>query len=88
MLILNLFRRKYASANYAIIGPDNDSSPSRRQAIIWAKTGILLIGPWGINPSENLIEIYIFIDDILSSVKLRPFCLGHNVLTGLQRVFL
>ena len=28
-----------------IIGSDNGLSPDRRQAIIWTKAGILLIGP-------------------------------------------
>ena len=33
----------------------------RRQAIIWTKAGILLIGPSGINISEILIEIRTFV---------------------------
>ena len=32
-----------------IIGSDNGLSPGRRQAIVWANTGILLIGPLGTN---------------------------------------
>ena len=40
-----------------IIGPDNDLSPDRRQAIIWTNAGILLIGPLATNLSEILIEI-------------------------------
>ena len=43
-----------------IIGSDNGLSPGRRQAIIWANAGILLIGPLGTNLSEILIEIYTF----------------------------
>ena len=43
--------------NLAIIGSDNGLSPGRRQAIIWTNYGILLIGPWGTNFSEILIEI-------------------------------
>ena len=44
----------------AIIGSDNGLSPGRRQAIIWTNAGILLIGPFGTNFSEILIEIHIF----------------------------
>ena len=40
-----------------IIGSDSGLSPGRRQAIIWTNTGILLIGPLGINFSEIWIEI-------------------------------
>ena len=43
-----------------IIGSDNGLSPGRRQAIIWTRVGILLIGPLGTNFSEILIEIYTF----------------------------
>ena len=43
-----------------IIGSDNGLSPDRRQAIMWTNAGILLIGPWGTNFSEILIEIYTF----------------------------
>ena len=46
--------------NVTIIGSDNGSSPSRRQAIIWTNAGILLIGPWGTNFTEILIKIYTF----------------------------
>ena len=67
-----------------IIGSDNGSSPSRRQAIIWTNVGMLLIGPLGTNFSEILIEIYIISSKKmhlkLSSAKRWPFCLGHNVL--------
>ena len=45
-----------------IIGSDDGSSPGRRQAIIWAKAGILLTGPSGTIFSENLNRnSYIFI---------------------------
>ena len=47
----------YASVNYTIIGSDNGLSPARRQAIIWANAGILLIGPFETNFGEILIEI-------------------------------
>ena len=69
----------------AIIGSDNGLPPDRRQAIIWTKAGLLLIGPLGTNLSEILIEI----DTIsfnkmylkMSSAKWRPFCLGLTVIT-------
>ena len=70
--------------NLTIIGPDNDLSPGRRQAIIWTNAGILLIGPLGTNFSEIVIEIHTFSFKKtcfkLSSGKWRPFCLGLNVL--------
>ena len=69
-----------------IIGSDNGLSPGRRQAIIWTNAGILLIGPIGLNVSENLIEIrtFLFMKMLwkMSSGKWRPFCLGINVLTN------
>ena len=68
-----------------IIGSDNGLSPGRRQAIIWAKAGILLIGLLG----RNFIEILIGIQKVsfkkmhlkMSSLKWCPFCLGLNVLS-------
>ena len=67
-----------------IIGSDNGSSPTRRQAIIWTNAGILLIGPLGTNFSEILIGIETFsftkMHLKMSSAKWRPFCLGLNVL--------
>ena len=67
-----------------IIGSDNGLSPGRRQAIIWANPGILLIGPLGINFSEILIEINTFSFNKMhlkmSSPKWRLFHLGLNVL--------
>ena len=67
-----------------IIGSDNGLSPGRRQAIIWTNAGILLIGPLGTNFSEILIEIdrlsFKKMHLKMSSAKLRPFCLGLNVL--------
>ena len=67
-----------------IIDSDNGLSPSRRQAIIWTNTGILLIGPLGTNFSEILIEIHTTsfkkLHLEMSSGKRRPFCLGLNVL--------
>ena len=69
----------------SITGSDNGLSPDRRQVIIWANVGILLIGPLGTNFSEILIEIRIFLYKKMtlkiSSAKWRSFCLGLNVLT-------
>ena len=68
-----------------IIGSDNGLSPDRRQAIIWTNAGLLLIGSFGTNFSEILIEIRAFpfgkMRFKVSSAKRRPFCLGLNVLT-------
>ena len=67
-----------------IIGSDNGLSPGRRQAIIWTSAGVLLIGPLGTNFSEILTGIQTFsfkkMHLKMSSGKLRPFCLGPNVL--------
>ena len=67
-----------------IIDSDNGLSPDRRQANIWTNDGILLIGPFGTNFSEILIEILTFSFKKMrlkvSSAKRRPFCLGLNVL--------
>ena len=67
-----------------IIGTDNGLSPGRRQAIIWTNDGILLIGTFGTNFSEIVIETGIFLFKKMglkaSSAKWRPFCLGLNVL--------
>ena len=67
-----------------IIGSDNGLSPSRRQAIIWTNTGILLIRPLGTNFNEMLIEIHTFsfkkMHLKMSSAKWRLFCLGLNEL--------
>ena len=66
-----------------ITGSDNGLSPGRRQAIIWTNAGILLIGPWGTNFSENLIKILTFsfmkMRLQVSSAKWQPFCHGLNV---------
>ena len=73
------------------IGSDNGLSSGRPQAIILANAGILLIGPLGINVSENIIEIYIFsfkkMHLKISSGKWRPFCLDLNVLTALSHQY-
>ena len=66
--------------NRVSIGSDNGLAPGRRQAIIWTNAGILLIGPFGINFSEILTEINIFLFQKMhlkmSSAKWRPFCPG------------
>ena len=67
-----------------ITGSDNGLSPDRRQAIILTNVGLLLIGPFGTNFSEILIEILLFSFKKMrlevSSAKSQPFCLGLNVL--------
>ena len=80
---------RYPSVNYATIGSDNGLSPGQCQVIIWTNAGILLIGPLGTNFGEILIEIHTFsfkkMHLKISSAKWRPFCLGLNVLTYLQK---
>ena len=71
-----------------IIGSDNGLSPDRRQAIIWTNAELLLIGPWGTNFSEIVIEILTFsfkkIRLKVPSAKQRPFCIGGlNVLKNI-----
>ena len=72
------------------IGSDNGLSPSRRQAVIWTKAGILLIRTLGTNFSEILSEIHAFsfkkMHLKMSSAKWRPFCLGLNVLKFTPRI--
>ena len=72
------------ASNQTTIGSDNGLLPGRHQAIIWTNDGILLIGTSGINFSEILIETLLFSFEKMhlkvSSVKWRPFCLGHNAL--------
>ena len=67
-----------------IIGSDNGLSPGRCQSIISTNAAILLIEPLGTNFSEILIGIQILsfkkMRMKMSSAKLRPFCLGLNVL--------
>ena len=55
--------------NLTIIGSGNGLPPVRRQAIIWANAGILLIGPLRTNLHLKM-----------SSGKWQLFCLGLNVL--------
>ena len=74
------------------IDSDNGLSPERRQAIIWIKAGILLIGPLGINFSEILIEINTVLFNKMHlkmvSAKWRLFRLSLNVLRRLQKTLL
>ena len=67
-----------------IIVSDNGLSPGRRQAIIWTNAGILLIGPYGTNFNEILIEILTFSFTKMSLkgsfAKWRPFGLCLNTL--------
>ena len=67
-----------------ITGLNNGLSPWRRQAIIWTNAEILLFGPLGTNFIKITIGIQTFlfkkIRSKISSGKLRPFCLGLNVL--------
>ena len=51
-----------------IIDLDNGLSPGWRQAIIWTNAGILLIGPFGTNFSENWIEIIIIEENAFKNV--------------------
>ena len=67
-------------SNLTIIGSENGLSPGRRRVIIWTNAGILLIGPFGTNFSEILIEIQTFpfknMSLKMSSAKWWSFCLG------------
>ena len=67
-------------------GSDTGLLPNWRHAIIWSNAGILIIGPLGTNFSEILNEVITFsftkMRLKMSSDKLRPFCLGLNVLTN------
>ena len=74
------------SNNLIIIGPDNGLVPTRRQAIMWANAGIILIRTLGVNFTEILSEINIFwykkMHLRISSAKRWQFRLGLNVLNG------
>ena len=75
-----------------IIGSDNGLSPCRHQDIIWTNAGVLLIGPFGTDFSEILIEIHTFsfknMHLKLSPANWRPFCLCLNVLNYQWKYFL
>ena len=72
------------AGHLTIIGSDKSSSPGRHQAIIWTNVGIMLIAPLGNNSNDIRFDIHIFpfkkIHLNMSSVKLRSFWLGLNVL--------
>ena len=74
-----------------IICSDKGLLPGRRQAIIWSIARIVLIGPFGINLSEILIEIdAIFFNKMqlkMSSAKWHLFRLGLNELMGKLSLF-
>ena len=65
-----------------IIGSENGLSPGRRQAIIWANDGILLIRTLGTNFSEILGKLhsisFMKMHVKMSSAKGRLFSLGLN----------
>ena len=67
-----------------IIDSGNGLSPSRHQAIIQTSAGISLIGPFGTNISEILINFYTFslkkMHLKMLSGKCQPSCLGLDVL--------
>ena len=81
---VNSLRLSVCVSKLNITGSDNVLSTERRQAIISTNAGILLIGPWGTNFSETLIEIYILSFKkmhLQMSRKWWWFCLGLNELT-------
>ena len=82
---VNSLRPSDAYLRRWIIGSDNGLSLGRRQAIIWANAGMLLIGPLGTGFREMLIGIQIFsftkMRMKMLSAKWRPFCPGLDVLT-------
>ena len=76
--------RTYSSMKYVNIGSDNGLSPVPRQAIILNNAGLLSIETLGTHISEFVIEIFTFslkkMHLKISPRKLRPFCLGLNVI--------
>ena len=74
--------------NLTIIGSVNGLSPGRCLAIIETNAVILPIEPLGTNFSEILIIIQTFLFKKMhlnmSSVKVRPFCFGLNVLRSIS----
>ena len=72
-------------SKYTINGSDNGLSPGRRQAINWTNAGILLIGPLGINFSENLVEINTFsFKEKHLKMSSAKWCLFHHGLNELN----
>ena len=74
------------------MGSDNGLSAGRHQAIIWTNAEILLIGHFGTNFNEILIEIDTFSSKEMHlkmpSGKWQPFCVCLNLLThwGLDKM--
>ena len=70
--------------NLTINGSDNGLSPGRRQAIIWTRVGLLLIGSLGTNFRDILIEMHAFsckkMHLKIPSGKWQSFCLALNEL--------
>ena len=70
--------------NLTITGSDHGLFPGRRRAIIWTNAGLLLIGTWGTNFGDILIEIHTFLFKKMhlkrAFGKWRPFCSGLNEL--------
>ena len=65
------------------IGSENGLSPSWRQAIIWIRAEILLIGPLGTTFGEILIEIhaFLFIDNVvwkIAAILSRSQCVNKQ----------
>ena len=70
------------SVNYPIIGADNDLFLVRHEAIIWASTDILLIGPLGITFTETLIKIQFSYKSAIVNI----ICKMVNILSQTQCV--
>ena len=72
------------------IGSDNGLSPDRCEAIILTYAGILLIGPFGMNFIEILIEINTFLFKTMhlkiSSTKRCLICLRLDVLNNVGEI--
>ena len=72
-----------------IIHSDNGLLPGRPQAIIWTNSGILLIGPLGINFGQISIKINTFHSKMkMLSAKWHLFCLCFNELISVFCGFL
>ena len=74
-----------------IIGSDNGLSSGRHKAIICTDAGILLIGPWGTNFNDIIIEVRAFslnrIRLKMSSANCCPIRLGLNGLSQTTKHF-
>ena len=69
--------RTYSSANYTIVGSNNDLSPGRRQAIIWTNAGILLIRAANLSRHQCYNAIWTPQFDLMDT---RRVCLFINVM--------